>query len=341
MNEIYPGIYQIEEKGAYGVIKPPENVFVLAGEDGLIYDAGYGNKKAINQVSSSIKKIKDEYRNQGKPFKITRVLPSHWHPDHSSGLTKLRKRLGLKILLTQKTFDVIKSKKTFHSHFESWDVQEDMLSIRNWKRAIKDSFQIHLWRAFYRGLYGLHYLKEADEIIPNSTIISINGEKWVIFFSPGHASDHISMYNEEKGVLFSGDNILRSITTWMGPPDCDIESYMKSIEFIQKLPNLQLILAAHGSPITNPKDRIAEILEHRKERTQKVLDLVLKNPDKGISPSGIVNALYPGKSKMLQNTGRGWICLTLKMLEKQGLIRREKTKRVFLFFPTERRSQTN
>ena len=42
MKEVYPGIFLIKEKGTFGAIKPPENIYVLAGPDGIIYDAGYG-----------------------------------------------------------------------------------------------------------------------------------------------------------------------------------------------------------------------------------------------------------------------------------------------------------
>ncbi len=339
MKEVYPGIFLIEEKGvAIAKIKPPSNVYVLAGEDGLIYDSGYGNKKLVKYLIKEIKKIETQYREQGKKIQINRVLLSHWHPDHSAGLFLLQKYLGLKVIMTQKSFDIIKSRNTFTYHFDFRDIQEEMLSIRNWPKKILDNVRTRLWRSVYHRLYGLRYIKHADEIIPENSTISICGASWQIIHTPGHASDHISLYSEEKGILFSGDNVLRTVTTWLGPPECDLEQYIKSVELIQKLPNLQLILACHGSPIENPKERIAAILEHRKERAQQVLDLVNKNPEDGISPTAIVKTLYPNENKMMQNTGRGWICLTLKIFEQQGLIRREKTKKAFLFFPTNKKN---
>ncbi len=333
MKEVYPGIFQIEEKGAYGVVKPPENVFVFAGANGLIYDAGYGDKKSIKYIVKEIKKIGDLYKSQNKDFKITRVLPSHAHPDHISGSVRLKKILGVKIILTQKMANTYNGKKNFIKFFEP-NREKDMLSVDTILRKFKDWVQHHLWRTFYYQLYGIKFIKQPDEIIEEKSQISINNEVWNIFPSPGHSPDHISLYNEEKGILFSGDNILRSVTTWLGPPHCDINDYVKSVEYIQKLPKLDLVIAAHGSPITNPKERIAEILKHRKERAQRVLDLVNSHAERGISPSEIVKEIYPGQSAIMQNTGRGWVCLTLKMFEQQGLVRREKTKKVFLFFPT-------
>lgn len=46
MKEVYPGIFFIRESGGMlGIAKPPENIYVLAGNDGLIFDAGYGTKR--------------------------------------------------------------------------------------------------------------------------------------------------------------------------------------------------------------------------------------------------------------------------------------------------------
>ena len=54
MIEVYPGIFLIKEKGTSGAIKPPENIYVLAGSDGIIYDAGYGTKKAIKHLIGEV-----------------------------------------------------------------------------------------------------------------------------------------------------------------------------------------------------------------------------------------------------------------------------------------------
>jgi len=329
--EVYPGIFLIKERGSLGVIKPPENIYVIAGHDGLIYDAGYGNKKTVKYTVSQIRKIEELYKSQNKPFKINRILPSHAHPDHISGLKQLREMLGLKILTTQKTAEIIKDKESFKKFFEP--NRDSMLSVSNLRRRVKDWLQAHLWRFFYYRIYGLNFIKDLDELIEENSEILINDEKWKIFHSPGHSPDHISLYNEDKGLLFSGDNVLRAITTWLGPPHCSIDDYVKSVETIQKLPNLKLILASHGSPIENPNERIAEILDHRKERQQQVMDLVNKNSKTGISPSGIVNILYPDGNIVMQSTARGWVCLTLQKLEKNRLVKRVVGKKKIMFYP--------
>jgi len=335
MNEVYPGIFLIKEKGTFGVIKPPENIYVLAGPDGIIYDAGYGTKKAVKHLIKELKTIEEFYNEQNKEFKLTRIIVSHCHPDHFSGLKRIREALGIKISMTKKSIEIIKDKKSFIKSFET-DAYEDYLRVR--KKITGKIINVLRnvgSRLFYQRIYGVSYVNDPEEIFDDDTEITINGEIWKIFPSPGHAIDHISLYNEEKGILFSGDNILRSITTWLGPPNCSITEYIKSIKAIQKLPNLKLILAAHGSPIENIKERIADILIHRKKREKQVLNIIYNNKEKGIYPKDIIKAIYPNDSRFLHQVARGWIVLTLKMLEEKNLIKRQDTKKKVLFFPIE------
>ena len=333
MREVYPGIFLIKEKGRFGAIKPPENIYVLAGSDGIIFDAGYGTKRAVKKLIKELEEIKNYYRVQNKDFKITRILVSHCHPDHFSGLKRIRKALGLKIVLTKKSQEIIKDKKSFIKTFET-DAYEDYLRIRKKaSRKIINSLRNVGSRLFYHRIFGVSYIESPEEIIEDTAEILINGELWKIFPSPGHAIDHISLYNEEKGILFSGDNILRSITTWLGPPNSDVAEYIDTIKKIENLPNLKLILSAHGSPIENPKERIAEILKHRKERENQVLEIIHNNSENGTSPKEIIKAIYPNNSRFLHQVARGWVVLTLKMLENKNLIRRIDTKKEILFFP--------
>ncbi|MFX1594306.1 MAG: MBL fold metallo-hydrolase, partial [Promethearchaeota archaeon] len=331
MKQVYPSIFLIKEKGAFGAIKPPENIYVLAGSDGIIYDAGYGTRRAVRHLIKELKEIEQYYKDKNKEFKITRILVSHCHPDHFSGLKRIRKALGLKIVLTKNSAEIIKDKKSFIKTFET-DAYEDYLRIRKkTSRKIINFLRNVGSNIFYHRIFGVSYINDPEEIIESDTDFLINGEVWKIFPSPGHAIDHISLYNKEKGILFSGDNILRSITTWLGPPNCDVAEYIKSIEAIQELPNLKLILAAHGSPIENPKERIAKILSHRKEREKQVLEIIYNNSEKGISSKEIIRAIYPDNSRFFHQVARGWVVLTIKLLENKNLIRRQDAKKNILF----------
>jgi len=334
MEEVIPGIYLIKEKSNFERIKPSENIYVIAGSDGLIYDAGFGNKKVVKLFVKEINNIKHKYKENKENFDITRILVSHGHPDHFAGLKKIKNALGVKIVLTEKTADIIKNKKSFMKSFNA-DSYEDYLIIKKgFRYRIRSFLQKILTHLFFKRIYGLSFIANPDEIIKANTEISINGENWKVFPSPGHAVDHISLYNEEKGILLAGDNILNSMTTWLGPPNCNVEDYIESVETILNLPNLKIILAAHGNIINNPRERCIEILKHREERTRDLLDIIKAYSEKGISPNDIIRELHPNGKKMRFQLARGWVCLTIKILEKDNLIKRIEGKKEIKFYPT-------
>jgi glyoxylase-like metal-dependent hydrolase (beta-lactamase superfamily II) len=332
MKEVYPGIYLIEEVGRFKTIKPPVNIYLIPGTDGIIFDAGYGDKKTIRNIRNEIETLKLEFSKKEENFNISRILISHCHPDHFSGLKGLRKYLKIRIVLTKHQAKLIKNKKKYHEAFDG-DSYKDYLIIKKGIRGkIRNLFERLLSHFMYRMIYRMTFVTQVDELIENQTQIFINGEKWEVIASPGHSSDHISLYNEAKGVLLSGDNVLSSITTWLGPPDSDISAYIETIQHINNLPNLNIILPAHGYIISNPKQRIKEILAHRKERTAQTLQIISQNRDQGISPGDIIKALYPDANKVIREFARGWVCLTLKSLEEQNKIIRKEDKNHIRFY---------
>lgn len=336
MKEVYPGIFLIKEVGRFKTLKPPVNIYLIPGRNGIIFDAGYGDKKTIRKVQKELKALKTTFDNMGQDFNITRILISHSHPDHFSGLKRLRKYLDLKIVLTKDQSKLIMDKKKYHEAFDG-DSYEDYLIIKSGLRGkMRSIFERLLSHFIYRFVYRMTFIDQIDEIIEDETQIRINGEIWEVIASPGHSSDHISLYNEEKGILISGDNILLSITTWLGPPDSDIEAYINTIQRIQNLPQLDIILPAHGNIISNPNQRIKEILDHRKERATQTLQIINENKSLGTSPSDIIKTLYPDIAKVMREFARGWVCLTLKYLEEQNKIIRKEEKKHIYFYPVEK-----
>lgn len=333
MKEIYPGIYVIKEVGRFKTIKPPVNIYLISGADGIMFDAGYGDKKTIRKVCDEIETLKLEYSKKEETFNISRILISHCHPDHFSGLKILRKYLKIRIVLTKNQAKLIKNKKKYHEAFDGDSYMDYLIIKKGIRGKIRSLFERLLSHFIYRMFYRMTFITEVDELIENETQIIINGEKWVVIASPGHSSDHISLFNEERGVLLSGDNVLPSITTWLGPPDSDISAYIETIQHIQNLPNLNTILPAHGDVISNPQQRIKEILAHRKERTAQTFQIISENRDQGISPKNIIKTLYPDANKVMREFARGWVCLTLISLEEQNKINRKEDKNHIKFFP--------
>ena len=81
--------------------------------------AGYGTKRAVNHLIKEINAIEEIYKEQNKSFELRRIIVSHCHPDHFSGLKRIREALGINIVLSNKSAEIIKNKDSFKKSFES------------------------------------------------------------------------------------------------------------------------------------------------------------------------------------------------------------------------------
>jgi flavorubredoxin len=88
------------------------------------------------------------------------------------------------------------------------------------------------------------------------------------------------------------------------------------------LKNLQIILPAHGNVITDPYERLDQILRWRQKRTDDVKKIVLDMKSGPFTVDEILHSLYPSQGKMKREFARGWVELTVEKFIKEGLIKK-------------------
>ncbi len=319
----------ITQRGLFPFLKPPMNCYVLAGEDGLVFDAGYGNRRAVRHFIAEFRRIERICRENGTPFNVRRITASHSHGDHFSGMRKLAEALGLEILLTRALAERITSEDRYRDAYE-YDRDYDAMAGRGKLSKILLRLIHPLMIAYYRRLFGIDFVTGKYREIPDRGDITVNGRSWMVFPSPGHSEDHISLYDPENGILFAGDNVLRTVTTWLGPPRSDIGLYIRSLGEFQALPKLEIILSSHGNPVQNPAERIREIIRWRETRTGQVLRIILES-GAGVTAREILKRLYPRGQAFKRYLSQGWVALTILHLEREGKIKRE-TRGTRVFF---------
>ncbi len=318
MKEVAPGIFMITETENGRFVKFSVNLYVIADDEGLIFDAGYGRKKTIRFLISEIRNIEKSMAARGEVCHINRVLPSHGHWDHFSGIARLREKTGIKVLATAKMLHSMGSKKKYRLSFRR---ETEIINVPASKlKKTLHKISHTLVDEIYLRIFGVNFVDEPVEIIEENSTISTGNRTWEVIHLPGHCDDDIVLYDKQEGILLAGDVILRTITSWIGPPRSNLKAYIESLEYLLTLPGLKLILPAHGSPVTDPQSRIKEAIEHRNKRTEEILNLISRSGKAGISFHQIFNTFYPKIKFHEKYIARGWILTTLQYLIETEMI---------------------
>ena len=101
----------------------------------------------------------------------------------------------------------------------------------------------------------------------------IEGEGWTLeaLHTPGHTSNHMCYALHEDNAIFTGDHVMCWATTVIAPPDGNMTQYMKSLELMLAR-NEDTYWPTHGTCITNVKHYVQSTIQHRLNREQQILE---------------------------------------------------------------------
>src|SRR5262245_10816397 len=175
-------------------------VYIIGKGDVAIIDPGPDN---IEHIEAILKAVESE--------RVTHILVTHRHNDHSPAAHPLAERTGAKVYAS-----MIPPKPS--------DCDELRLEAGD-----DDLFQPDI------------DVKDGDRF---------SGSGWTIeaVATPGHTSNHTAYALLEENALFPGDHIMGWSTTVIGPPDGDMTDYFKSLEKVRAR-NFTTLWPTHGPPI--------------------------------------------------------------------------------------------
>jgi glyoxylase-like metal-dependent hydrolase (beta-lactamase superfamily II) len=133
-------------------------------------------------------------------------------------------------------------------------------------------------------------------------------------YAPGHTMGSLCVFHRQQRALFTGDNVLGSGSTAIHPHEGDMGLYIRSLERLTGC-GAQVIYPGHGAPVRDAQAKLRELISHRLEREQQVLDCLRRG--KG-TVEAIFGELYPELEGRLHNMAREQIRSHLAKLVKEG-----------------------
>jgi glyoxylase-like metal-dependent hydrolase (beta-lactamase superfamily II) len=219
-----------------------------------------------------------------KGERITHILLTHTHKDHSAGLARMAEATGAEVL-------GFGSDPESRAAFQLNPASEAILDV---------DFQPH------RRLRGGEH---------------ISGGDWALeaIHTPGHAPDHLAFAVAGAGVLLSGDHVMGWNTTVVAPPEGNMGDYIRSLELLLQRPE-DIYLPGHGGEIHQGQRLVKAFIMHRRWRESQILDCLRQGLD---TIPAIVPRIYEGISASLRDAAGYSVLAQLELLIETGRVSRE------------------
>jgi len=201
---------------------------------------------------------------------LTRVILTHYHPDHAGNAAWLCGKFGAELWTTQGEYLTAHAVRTASAGYTT----DAVLSV--FRRNGLDAE-----RAARMAARGNRYAELVPEFplsyrrIIEGDRVSVGGHEWRAFIGHGHAPEHLSLHCEALNAVIAGDMLLSTISTnvsvWSIDPQGDpLRLFLDSIARYRDLPPDVLVLPSHGKPFRGAHERVAQLEAHHQDRLEEL-----------------------------------------------------------------------
>lgn len=273
--------------------------------------------------------LAEQLANHGLGFAdIKRILITHAHMDHF-GLAK-EIQCASKATVYMHSFEVHRAQN--HADWLHWG-GKSLRSAGLPEKLYQEQVDYNNWE--------MGFLQVPEEIVAVEDHQIFAFDKFEIegILTPGHSSGHLSFYQKDAGLIFSGDTVFRA-----GIP-CPLQDYIspeklirekgliRLLDSINRLKKLEtkMVLPGHGEPFADAEGAVSELSSYFQKGKNKTRQMAARL--KVFTPFELVMKLWPGI------TGAEGVYYTLSLtigyldlLEAEGAVIAEQTKSGITYF---------
>jgi glyoxylase-like metal-dependent hydrolase (beta-lactamase superfamily II) len=188
---------------------------------------------------------------------VTRVICTHFHPDHLGLAGWLTERFGVRLWMTRGEW--------LFARMLTTDVRKEppAEAIAYWRAAGWSDERIAAeaekgWGRFASVVspvpLSMVRLQDGDRL-------AVGARTWRIVVGSGHSPEHACLVDDEAKLMIAGDQVLPRITSnvslSLSEPEADpLGEWLASIAKLKGLPDDLLVLPSHGEPFTGLHARL-------------------------------------------------------------------------------------
>ena len=198
---------------------------------------------------------------------VTRVICTHFHPDHLGLAGWLTERFAVPLWMTRGEW--------LFGRMLASDVRDapPPAAVAFWRAAGWDEARIDAESAKGWGRFasivspipvGYVRMEEGDRF-------PVGGRTWRVLIGSGHCPEHACLIDDEGGLMIAGDQVLPRITSnvsvGLSEPEADpLGEWLASIARLKDLPDSLLVLPSHGEPFTGLHARLDALAHGHRDR---------------------------------------------------------------------------
>lgn len=233
------------------------------GDDVVVVDTGFGTPETQalwEQVLAA----------DGR--RVSRVVVTHFHPDHLGLAAWLAARDQAPVFMTEAEY--LAARAVWHA--VPGHTSADMVGL--FRRHGLDEARLAALLA--RGntyARGVPELPLEHRRMFAGDRLHIGGRTWEVIVGHGHSPEHASLHCAELDLLISGDMLLPRISTNVSvhaasPMDDALGWFLCSLHRIINLPEETLVLPSHGKPFRGIRERVTELEAHHTDRCSALIE---------------------------------------------------------------------
>ncbi|MFM1815703.1 MAG: hypothetical protein RLZ98_2398 [Pseudomonadota bacterium] len=274
--EVADGIWRVDVNVPFRGLRQVNMWLIRDGDGWTMVDCGWGDAPTRAAIEHAWDTVLG-----GKP--VTRLIVTHFHPDHMGNCRWICERWKLRPETSQTEW--LAAQLAVRSLYSD-SIEQRLKFFR--ENGLSDE----LLETFSKGwlLYS-NGVELADNYkrLKDGDFVACAGGDWRVIIGRGHSPEMVTLYSEARGIYISGDQMLPKITSnvsvfpWEPLADPLAEFLESAARIGREIADDVLILPSHRDPFRGARQRAAELEHHHAERLDLVRQILSKQ---GSVPAG-------------------------------------------------------